>query len=158
MHPMQRTFTTLVLCLSAMGLARAEKPESRPGFPTTCTPDSNVSSQNARFDPSCFVNIYEDVGPAAGNRRILLYSPEMPEFASRALTADLNSYIHIDRSRFWEMNRDISLNKLFLRAELLKTGKQTPVEVVGYSEIGVDEEKAASQKAFGSRAWSHLAP
>src|SRR5262249_1997293 len=97
------------------------------------------------LDPANFVRIYEASrarGEIPRTHGRLIYSwNENEKETTTKLTADENSTLIIvpDRER---MNPDMPLNRLFISAQHTHGDKTTPIEVVGYSEIGKAQNAA----------------
>ena len=119
---------------------------------TTCGKDAQHFKPTP-FDPACYVRIFEDAG---NNRRYVLYSYDDPRSFTRQLKVDPGSKLIIDLAHGLNANQDVGLNQFSVRAEMTNENGTTPIEVVGYSEVGVSEEERAAQRAFGLQTFTNL--
>ena len=144
---MKHKLFALLVCICSSA-AQAETSKDDHGFEkhTTCGPEhtSDDKTSETAFDPSCWVRLFEDYG---GKRRAVLYSPEHPRQFSRIMHVDPDSKIVVDFALGLEKQNDLGLNQMSVKATLARDNKVVPLEVVGYSEIGVSEEEQASQRA-----------
>lgn len=156
MYKNQLTIMTLALLTLPAGFAQGgEQGNSKQEIfekSTTCGKDT-PGGKPIPFDPSCYVRIYEDAGD---NKRTMLYSYEDPRVFSRILKADAGSKIVIDLAHGLDINNDLGLNQFSVRAQLKTKNATKPVEVVGYSEVGVSEEEKEAQRAFGLQTFRDL--
>jgi hypothetical protein len=140
----------VVLCgpLVLLPSLTAQEAKSAPGI---CEQRSGES----RFDPACYVRIFEDNG---SGRRQLLYGRSIGK-QSRVLRADPDSTIVIDMADAFTTDQkgDVALNKLLMRAEIKKKDASRAVEVAGYTQIGESAENKASQIAFAFQTFTNVA-
>ena len=118
--------------------------------PGVCTQDGET-----RFDPACYVRIYEDNGK--GKRQLLYGRDQM--LNSRLLRVDPESTIVIDLASAFagDQHGDVALNKLLVKAELKKKDASHAVEVTGYSQIGESANDKSSQIAFAFQTFDNVA-
>jgi hypothetical protein len=103
------------------------------------------SGDTPLLEPAKFIRIYEDV---SGGKEILLYSPEstpFPNLQSLQLKADAGSVLRIEVD-LRNVPETTVINSLYMSAELSRD-KSAPIEVLGYSQIGVDKQNGSSQTA-----------
>lgn len=129
---------------------------------------SPVDSEAAStFSPASYVRIFEDTG----RKKILVYAPhngtdgdQGPRMRNKRLdrnssliTVDGRSTILIELATDL-MDESVPMNRLFMSATLGRgDGKPpSPLEVVGYSEVGKAQEGAESQKGVSLQTGGNL--
>ncbi len=142
---------------SMQGQTLAEEPaKTRPAEPKAAKTVCDAKPGESRFEPACYVRVFEDTG---NGKRLVLYAPENLELNSRLLKADADSTLIIDVSRALDPDGtgDIALNKILIKAQMKRGNEMMPVQVIGYSEIGQDEQNRESQNAFAFQTFDNVA-
>ena len=112
------------------------------------------------LDPAKFVRIYE----APKTRHLinenygkLIYDPadKKNHLKSTKLDADESSTLIIV-PQFKMMDEDMPLNNLFINAELTSGDQKTPLEVIGYSEIGKAQNAALGQQGMAFQSTKNI--
>lgn len=123
----------------------------------TATPIPSLRAD--RLDPARFVRIYEATknhGELIPNRYgKLIYDPNSESLRSTKLSADENSTLIIEPA-IDLMNLDMALNNLYINAELASGDTRTPLEVIGYSEIGKAQNAALAQQGMAFQSVNNL--
>lgn len=106
---------------------------------------------NDKINPATFIRIYEET---EGGKRLEIYNPEkQPQERLMKLSADLNSKLVI-LPDVDLMNEDMPLNKLFMSAFLEPSN--TPVEVIGYAEIGQARATGEAQRGMSFQSIKNI--